>query len=102
MTRSFINILFSLVKLQLLGNGESSKKGIAKRTWEAIVANARECPPGNELYSYNVDGQRVTLIFNLVYELLGAKLDGHYDTISNFSAPRKVHIRIQDITPDIH
>ncbi|THU62659.1 hypothetical protein C4D60_Mb01t07410 [Musa balbisiana] len=74
---------------KLLGNGESSKKGIAKRTWEAIVANARECPPGNELYSYNVVGQRVTLIFNSVYELLGAKLDGHYDTISNFSAPRK-------------
>ncbi|URD73085.1 Calmodulin binding protein-like [Musa troglodytarum] len=79
---------------KLLGNGESSKKGIAKRTWEAIVANARECPPGNELYSYNVVGQTVTLIFNSVYELLGAKLDGQYQTISDFSTPQRASVEI--------
>ncbi|WOL03279.1 calmodulin-binding protein 60 A-like [Canna indica] len=78
----------------LLFYGESSKNGNSNRTWQAIVQNAMECLPVplSQFYSYDVVGQSVTLFFNSVFELLGAKVNGHYHSISNLNGHIKAFI----------
>lgn len=74
---------------QLLQNDSSPNRRIPDKTWEAIITNARECFPGDQLYSYDV-GQNITLIFNSVYLLLGAKFNGQYQAIKNYNSTKKV------------
>ncbi|XP_042468219.1 calmodulin-binding protein 60 F-like isoform X2 [Zingiber officinale] len=76
---------------RLLQNGSLPKRRIPDKEWEAIIINAQECFPGDQLYSYDV-GQDSTLIFNSVYLLLGAKVNGWYHDIKNLNATDKAFL----------
>ncbi|KAG1365270.1 calmodulin-binding protein 60 D-like [Cocos nucifera] len=69
----------------LLGD-KAKKKEIPNKKWQGILTHAQRCPVGNELYSYSVSGQNVVLIFNSIYELIGAKFDGQYYFMGDLNA----------------
>nr|XP_010931710.1 calmodulin-binding protein 60 D isoform X2 [Elaeis guineensis] len=69
----------------LLGD-KAKKKEIPNKKWQGILAHAQRCPVGKELYSYSVSGQNVVLIFNSIYELIGAKFDGQYYSMHDLTS----------------
>ncbi|XP_020679110.1 calmodulin-binding protein 60 A isoform X2 [Dendrobium catenatum] len=78
------NLVMDQSKLRsLLGNGMSNK------IWEATVEHARECVPDDKLYSY-CRGQGVILIFNSIYQLIGANIDHIYHSLNELSASQKI------------
>ncbi|KAK9161676.1 hypothetical protein Syun_008017 [Stephania yunnanensis] len=54
----------------LLGNGMSNKK------WNAIIQHATSCTLDNKRYVYHNTGQRVGLVFDSIYKVVGATFDG--------------------------
>ncbi|KAG1365271.1 putative Calmodulin-binding protein 60 D [Cocos nucifera] len=69
---------------------KAKKKEIPNKKWQGILTHAQRCPVGNELYSYGVSGQNVVLIFNSIYQLIGAKFDGRYYSMGDINAfPQK-------------
>ncbi|KAL0918857.1 hypothetical protein M5K25_010899 [Dendrobium thyrsiflorum] len=78
------NLVMDQSKLRsLLGNGMSNK------TWEATLEHARECVPDDKLYSY-CRGQGVILIFNSIYQLIGANIDQIDHSLNDLSASQKI------------
>lgn len=78
------NLVMDPSKLRsLLGNGMSNK------IWEATLDHARECVPDDKLYSY-CRGQGVILIFNSIFQLIGAAIDHIYHPVNELSASQKI------------
>ncbi len=62
--------------------------------WKATVEHAEQCDlEGNyKLKSYRVEEKHVTLFFNCVHDLVGAKFRGRYVAKDNFSSDEKVYV----------
>ncbi|XP_017699644.2 calmodulin-binding protein 60 D-like isoform X2 [Phoenix dactylifera] len=75
--------------LQSLLGDKAKKKQIPNKKWQGILSHAQKCPVGNELYSYSVSGKNFVLIFNSIYQLLGAKFDGHYHSMGDLTASQQ-------------
>lgn len=72
--------------LQVLGCG------ISKRTWDTIIRHATTCVvDDSKFYSYFDAGQSIGLLFDSVYQVVGAMFDGHnYEPLHNLTPPQKV------------
>ncbi|XP_020596925.1 calmodulin-binding protein 60 A-like isoform X2 [Phalaenopsis equestris] len=78
------NLVMDSSKLRsLLGNGMSNK------IWEATLEHAKECVPDDKLYSY-CGGGGFILIFNSIYQLIGAIIDHIYHHMNELSASQKI------------
>jgi len=58
--------------------------------WEATVNHARGCILGNKLYSYSIEEKGVVLVFDAIFQLVGANIGGLYQPLSGLSAFQKV------------
>lgn len=67
----------------ILGNGMSNK------IWEATLEHAKECVLDEKLYSY-CRGQEVVLLFNSIFELVGAMFDNKCLPLVDLTADQKV------------
>ncbi|EAY72267.1 hypothetical protein OsI_00121 [Oryza sativa Indica Group] len=67
--------------------------------WKATVEHAEQCDlEGNyKLKSYRVEEKHVTLFFNCVHDLVGAKFRGRYVAKDNFSSDEKIHEEEQEL-----
>lgn len=67
----------------LLGNGMSNK------IWEATIEHAKECVLEDKHYLY-CNGEGATLLFNSIYELVGAMLDNSLYPLDDLTASQKI------------
>ncbi|XP_077219416.1 calmodulin-binding protein 60 B-like isoform X3 [Tasmannia lanceolata] len=66
---------------------------MTQKSWEATVRHAMTCELDSNQYKHNgvVDERLVGLLFNCIYEVLGAAFDGHtYQSLDNLTASEKI------------
>ncbi|XP_020113921.1 calmodulin-binding protein 60 D-like isoform X2 [Ananas comosus] len=66
---------------------------MAETYWKEIVKHAKECDPGDGLFSYSMREKNtvvpIVLFFNSVYHLVGVKFGDCYTTLDNLDASRQ-------------
>nr|CAD1829755.1 unnamed protein product [Ananas comosus var. bracteatus] len=66
---------------------------MAETYWKEIVKHAKECDPGDGLFSYSMREKNtvvpIVLFFNSVYHLVGVKFGDRYTTLDNLDASRQ-------------
>lgn len=63
---------------------------MSNRMWDATIEHAWKCVLDDKIYSY-CDGQGIMLLFNSVYQPLGAILDQNFYQLDELPATHKVH-----------
>ncbi|CAL5330120.1 unnamed protein product [Camellia sinensis] len=60
--------------------------GISNKIWETIIEHATACVLDDKLYTYYRDAERVGLVFNSIYKLVGVINDGqNYQSLDKLS-----------------
>lgn len=64
--------------------------GRPKKFWDTIVEHARESTLGSKLYSYCIEEKGIVLVFNSIFELVGANINsGFFRPLSALSHSEK-------------
>ncbi|KAJ6928631.1 calmodulin-binding protein 60 G-like [Populus alba x Populus x berolinensis] len=65
---------------------------ISNRTWDTIIRHATTCVvDDSKFYSYFDAGQSIGLLFDSIYQVIGAMFDGHkYEPLHNLTPPQNV------------
>ena len=71
---------------------------MSNKIWEATLEHAKECVLDDKYYSY-CDGQGIMLLFNSIFQLVGAMFDHSYRPLDDLTASQKVPNFIQKILP---
>ncbi|XP_059648444.1 calmodulin-binding protein 60 B-like isoform X2 [Cornus florida] len=50
--------------------------GISNKSWQAIIDHATACVLDDKMYLYYMEAERVGLLFNSIYHVIGANFDG--------------------------
>jgi len=69
---------------------------MSNKIWEATLEHAKECVLDDKYYSY-CDGQGVMLLFNSIFQLVGAMFDHTYHPLDELTASQKVPTSTQKI-----
>lgn len=65
--------------------------GISNKIWDTIIEHATTCVLDNKMYLYTGAAQRVMLVFNSVWKVIGATFDGqNYQNLESLSFPQMV------------
>lgn len=82
-----------LIGLQIL---KMKKKG---KFWSKMTEHARKrvLEDRHELKAYQTEDGTVTLFFNCVHDLIGAKFGDNYIACEQFDIDHKVHTELNDI-----
>lgn len=67
---------------------------MSNKTWEATVEHAKECVPEDKNYVF-CSGQGVMLLFDYIFQLAGAMLNGRLYPLEDLTASQKVPVSIQ-------
>ncbi|KAK8965026.1 hypothetical protein KSP40_PGU013035 [Platanthera guangdongensis] len=74
----------------------ASGNGMSNKIWEATIEHARESVMDDKLYSY-CRGHGVLLIFNSIFQLIGAIIDRLYHPVDEMTASQKVRVKICNV-----
>lgn len=71
---------------------------MSNKTWETITQHAKSCVLDNKRYMYHTSGRQVGLIFDSVYNLVGATFNGqNYEPLGNLTASQMVSLFISNL-----
>ena len=63
--------------------------GMSNKIWEATIEHAKECVLEDKYYSY-CDGQGVMILFNSIFQPVGAMFNHSYHPLDDLTASQKV------------
>ncbi|KAL8155475.1 hypothetical protein AgCh_000748 [Apium graveolens] len=83
--------------------------GISNKIWDTIIEHATTCVLDNKMYLYTGAAQRVILVFNSIWKVIGATFDGkNYQNLDSLSFPQmrlveevkqQAYLSLDDLVP---
>lgn len=73
-------------------------EGISNRTWDTIIEHAKACEiDDHKFYAYHRTEQDVSLLFNSIYKVVGAMVNGQYCSLDELTPLQTVCIHILEL-----
>ncbi|KAF5194570.1 Calmodulin binding protein-like [Thalictrum thalictroides] len=92
LTSNKINTVQDLLRLLVTDPSNlRSILGMSNKKWEAVTKHATTCKLDNKHYRYSISERQVDLIFDSVYQLVGAIFDGQsYKSVENLTSSQMI------------